>query len=185
MTEINAFPNTDSPNPAESVKPAPGSREFVITGIFDAPRDLVFRAWTEQEHLSHWFGPKGFTIPVSFLNLIPGGAFHYCMRATNGTEMWGKWTFREIVSPDRIDFVNTFSNKHGNLTRHPYVPKWPLEILTTATFTELEGMTIVKIAWLPINATAAERTTFDEMHEAMTEGWTGTFDQLRTYLTTL
>jgi uncharacterized protein YndB with AHSA1/START domain len=161
------------------------NREFTIARTFKAPRELVFAAWTEQQHLKQWFGPKGFTIPISHLNLVPNGAFHYCLRASNGVEMWGKWIFREIVPPERIVFVNTFSNKHGNLTRHPYVPNWPLEMLTTSTFTEDNGKTTIRLQWTPHNANAAEQRTFDTMHEAMAQGWTGTFDQLDDYLITL
>jgi uncharacterized protein YndB with AHSA1/START domain len=161
------------------------AREFVITGIFDAPRDLVFRAWTEVAHLKNWFGPTGFTMPVSTLNLVPSGAFHYCLRAPNRSELWGKWIFREIASPERLVFVNTFSNKHGNLARHPFVAKWPLEMLTTVTFKEVDDVTLVTIGWLPINASLAERKTFGSMRRQMQDGWLGTFEQLRTYLGTL
>jgi len=161
------------------------SRDFTILHTFDAPRELLFAVWTEQQHLKHWFGPKGFTIPISHLNLVPNGAFHYCMRAANGVEMWGKWIFREIVPPERVVLVNTFSNKHGNITRHPYVPDWPLELLTILTFTEVDGQTLLRLKWTPLHATAAEQHTFNSMHEAMTQGWTGTFDQLAEHLATL
>jgi uncharacterized protein YndB with AHSA1/START domain len=161
------------------------STEFVISRLFDAPRELVFRMWTEAEHLKKWFGPSGFTIPVCHLNLVPGGAFHYCMRGPNGSEMWGKWVFQEIETPQWIVQVNTFSNKHGNITRHPYVPDWPLEMLATTTFDEQEGKTLVKLVSLPVNPTAAEQRMFDTMHDAMAQGWNGTFDQLAAYLTTL
>jgi len=165
--------------------PEPGTREFVTTGIFDAPRELVFSAWTEVEHLKKWFGPKGFTIPVAKLNLVPGGTFHYCMRAATGTEMWGKWTFREIVAPERLVLVNIFSNKHGNPIRHPFVENWPLEMLSTATFSEIDGMTLVRIAWIPIHASLTERQAFEDAREGMQEGWSGTFEQLREYLKTI
>jgi uncharacterized protein YndB with AHSA1/START domain len=161
------------------------NRVFAIARIFNAPRDLVFSVWTEPQHLKLWFGPKDFTIPISHLNLVPGGAFHYCLRASNGVEMWGKWIFKEIAPPERILFVNTFSNKHGNITRHPYVANWPLEMLTSATFTEVNGKTTIYLQWTPINANAAEQRTFDTMHDAMNQGWTGTFDQLDDYLVTL
>ena len=140
---------------------------------------------TEQEHIKKWLGPSGFTIPVARINLVPGGMFHYCMRAPNGVEMWGKWVFQEIVPPERIVLVNTFSNKYGNLTRHPYVPDWPLEVLTTTTLTETDGRTTVHLAWSPINASTTELKTFDSMHEAMKQGWNGTFDQLAAYLATI
>ena len=72
------------------------SREFTITRIFDSPPQQLFDAWTKEQAIKQWFAPKGFTTPIARLNLIPGGQYHYCMRAANGTEMWGKWTFREI-----------------------------------------------------------------------------------------
>jgi uncharacterized protein YndB with AHSA1/START domain len=157
-------------------------REFIITRTFDGPRDLVFAAWTEEEHLKQWFGLAGFTILVKTLNLVPGGVFHYCMRAPNGVEMWSKWIFREILSPEKIVLVNTFSNKHGNPIPHPYVPNWPLEILTTTTFHESEGKTDLKIVWVPIHCNRIEQKTFNSMHEQMDQGWNGTLDQLAAHL---
>jgi uncharacterized protein YndB with AHSA1/START domain len=157
-------------------------REFSISRSFDAPRELLFAAWTEEQHLKEWFGPDGFTILVSRLNLVPGGIFHYCMRAANGVEMWGKWIFREIVPAERIVLVNTFSNKHGNPIPHPYVPNWPLEILTTTTFNESDGKTELKIVWVPIHCNRIQQQTFNSMHDQMDQGWNGTLDQLAAYL---
>ena len=174
-----------SPSDENLAPSLPGQREFVITRLFEAPRERVFQAWTQEEHLKQWFGPAGFTIPVCRLNLVPGGVFHYCLRAPNGVEMWGKWVFQQIVPPEKIVLINTFSNKHGNLTRHPYVADWPLEMLTTTTLAEEDGKTHLTIAWRPIDATAAEQKNFDSMHGAMTQGWNGTFDQLAAYLSTL
>jgi len=168
-----------------AVPPSAGPQEFAVTRIFDAPRTLLFAAWTEQQHLKEWFGPAGFTVPISHLNLVPGGVFHYCMRAANGIEMWGKWTFQEILPPQRLVLVNTFSNKHGNLTRHPYVPDWPLELLTAVTFSEIETMTVLNLRWSPIDPSPREQKTFNSMHEEMSQGWNGTFNQLATYLATL
>jgi uncharacterized protein YndB with AHSA1/START domain len=167
------------PEPVGPVQP------FTIAHTFSASRELLFAAWTEEDHLKGWFGPAGFTIPVCRLNLVPGGMFHYCMRATNGVEMWGKWIFREIESPSRLVFVNTFSNRHGNITRHPYVERWPLELLTVATFTEDAGKTTLELEWTPLHPSPAERRTFDSMHEAMAQGWTGTFGQLAMYLASI
>ncbi len=161
-----------------------GKEHFVISRTFAAPRHQVFAAWTEEKHLKQWFAPSGFTIPISRLNLVPGGAFHYCMRAANGTEMWGKWTFREIAPPERLILVNTFSNKHGNLIRHPFVPGWPLEILTTATFVDFEDQTRLTLRWLPIHASDPEHITFENAYEGMVQGWIGTFHQLAAYLAT-
>ena len=109
---------------------------FVITRIFDAPRELVFRVWTEAEHLKQWFGPKGFTMLVAKMDFRPGGMFHYCMHSPNGKEMWGKFVYREIVPPVKIIWVNSFSDKDGGLTRHPFSSAmWPLQMLTEVMFT--------------------------------------------------
>ena len=89
---------------------------------------------------------------------------------------------REIVEPEPIVWVNSFSDENGNLSRHPFSPTWPLEMLTTTTFVEEKGKTTVTVRWIPINATPEERKTFDASREGMRQGWTGTFDQLSQYL---
>ena len=88
----------------------------------------------------------------------------------------------EIAAPERIVWVNSFSDEEGNLTRHPASPTWPLEMLTTVTFTEEKGKTTVTVRWIPLNATPEEQKTFDGTQEGMRQGWTGTFDQLTRYL---
>jgi uncharacterized protein YndB with AHSA1/START domain len=160
----------------------PDEKEFVISRTFDAPRDKVWKAWTDREQLMQWFGPKGFSMTTAKLDFRPGGTFHYCLRSSDGKEMWGKFVYREIVAPERIVLVNSFSDEKGNLTRHPFSPTWPMEMLTTTTFTEEKGTTTVTVRWIPINATAEERKTFDDLRDGMRQGWTGTFDQLSEYL---
>jgi len=159
--------------------------EFVLTRVFDAPRALVFQALTHAEHLKHWWGPRGFVCVSGTLDLRPGGLFHYCMRAPNGPEMWGKFVYREIVAPERIVFVNAFSDKDGNSTRNPWMPTWPVEVLNTVTLSERYGKTIVTLRGRPVNATEEERATFAAGVESMRKGFGGTFDQLAEYLTKL
>jgi uncharacterized protein YndB with AHSA1/START domain len=142
----------------------------------------VFKVWTEREHLMQWFGPKGFTMSTAKMDLRPGGTFHFCLLSPDGKEMWGKFAYREIVSPERIVWVNSFSDKDGNITRHPMTPVWPLEMLTTVMFDEHAGQTTVTIRWLPLNATEQERQAFESMRPSMNQGWTGTFEQLADYL---
>jgi len=160
-------------------------REFTITRVFDAPRELVFKAWTEAAHLARWFGPKGCTIRVAKLELRSGGIFHFAMKTPDGHETWGKWIFREVVPPGRIVLASSFSDAEGGVTRHPGSPSWPLETLSTTTLEEEGGKTKLTLRWAPINPTAAERRTFDDGLPSMTMGWTGTFDQLESYLTGL
>lgn len=90
--------------------------------------------------------------------------------------------YRDIVTPGRLVFVNSFSDEQGNLTRHPLSPAWPLEILSTCTFAGQEDRAKFTVRWTPLNATEGERRTFDAGHESMRKGWLGTLDQLAEYL---
>jgi uncharacterized protein YndB with AHSA1/START domain len=159
-------------------------QEFVISRSFNVPRDRMWSAWTERERLMQWFGPKGFKMPAAKLDFRPGGMLHYCLESADGTEMWGKFVYREIVKPERLVFVNSFSDEDGNITRHPFSPTWPLEMLSTITFTEEKGRTTVTIYWVPLNPTESERKTFEGARDGMKQGWSGTFEQLAEYLAT-
>jgi uncharacterized protein YndB with AHSA1/START domain len=162
--------------------PPPALNPFVISRTFAAPRDVVWKAWTERARLMQWFGPKGFTMPAAKLDFRPGGTFHYCLCSADGNEMWGKFVYREIAAPGRIVLVNSFSDEDGGLTRHPFAPTWPLEMLSTATFIEQEGKTKLTVEWSPLNPTDEERKTFEGSHDGMKQGWTGTFEQLEAFL---
>jgi uncharacterized protein YndB with AHSA1/START domain len=157
-------------------------KPFVISRVFDAPRDLVWKAWTETERMLKWWGPKGCSVLVANMDLRPGGRYHYCMHTPDGTEMWGKFIYREVAPPERLVFVNSFSDKDGNTTRHPFSAEWPLELLSTITFVPKGNGTEVTVTWLPINASETERKVFDAGHASMQGGWGGTFDQFAAYL---
>ena len=96
--------------------------------------------------------------------------------------MWGKFVYREIIAPEKIVLVNSFSDERGRLTRHPHSPTWPLEMLSTTTFTDAGENTKLTIEWVPLNPTDEERRTFDSSHDSMRQGWLGTFGQLTGYL---
>jgi uncharacterized protein YndB with AHSA1/START domain len=152
-----------------------------VQRALSAPRDLVYRVWTEREHLARWFGPKGCTIPVCDLDLRPGGSFHYCMRFPGGQEMWGKWAFREVVRGERLVFESSFSDAAGAIVRAPFSTLWPLRTLSSVTFEQHAGKgggTVVTVRGIPLDASEAERRTFDEGHASMRQGWAGTFEQL-------
>ena len=106
---------------------APG-REFVISRVLDAPRDLVWKCFTDPEHMKQWWGPKGVKIVKSEMDLRVGGTYHYGMQTPDGSVMWGKQVYREIVPTDRLVFINSFSDENGGLTRHPMAPTWPIEM---------------------------------------------------------
>ena len=158
------------------------ARPFIISRTFDAPRDLVWKAWTERDRVMQWFGPKGFTMSTANLDFRPGGTFLYALRGADGKEMWGKFVYREIVPPERIVWDHSFSDPAGGITRHPMAPTWPLRMLATATFVEHGGKTTVTVEWSALNPTPEERKTFDTSHDGMRMGWGGTFEQLEQYL---
>jgi uncharacterized protein YndB with AHSA1/START domain len=159
-----------------------GNNPFVISHVFRAPRSLVFKVWTQQEHLIKWFGPKGFDMKSATLDLRPGGTFHYCLKMPQGQEMWAKWCFRDIVPDKRLTFITTFSDAEGGLARHPLAPEWPREMLTVAAFEDSPDGTLVTVTMTAMNATEAEQKTFDAGHGSMRGGWGGTFSVLEDYL---
>ena len=118
------------------------------------------------------------------VDLRPGGIMHYCLRMPDGNEMWGRFVYREILPPEKLVFVNSFSDEKGGITVHPMSPTWPREMLTTVTFeAQGGGKTKVTVQWALFDtATDLERKTFDEGRESMKQGWTGTFDQFDAYL---
>ena len=94
---------------------APGETErMVITRVFDAPRELVWKAWTEPEYVTQWWGPKGFTLPVCRIDFRVGGKFLYCMQSPGGQEFWGAGEYREIVPFERIAFAMYMADAQGN-----------------------------------------------------------------------
>jgi uncharacterized protein YndB with AHSA1/START domain len=153
-------------------------QEIVITRAFDAPRDLVFKAWTEPERVMRWWGPNGFTTPVCKIDLRPGGVFHNCMRSPEGRDFWSKGVYREIVEPERIVCTDFFSDAEGNLvqpTQYGMSPDWPAEALVTVTFAEHDGKTTFTLHHAVGSAPASER-------DQCQAGWTESQDRLAGYL---
>ena len=156
--------------------------DFVISRTFNAPRELVWQAFTDPERMKAWWGPKGFTVIASKMDFRVGGTYLYGMRAPDGSAMWGKFTYREIEPPQRMVVVNSFSDEAGGITRHPMSATWPRELLSTFLFEDEGGRTRLTVKWVPLNASVEEIATFDGARESMRQGWTGTLDSLDTYL---
>lgn len=167
---------------------APATEDFVISRTFDAPRDLVWKVWTEPEHLAQWWGPKGGTVRVLKLDVRPGGVFHYALNHPAGSEMWARFVYREVVPHERLVYVSAFSDPEGGITRAPFASirdTFPLEILNSLTFTESNGRTTLSLRGHPLNATEEERKTYLGMFGSMQQGFGGTFDVLAEYLAKL
>jgi uncharacterized protein YndB with AHSA1/START domain len=161
------------------------SEPFVVVRTFAAPRALVFAALTQEEHLRHWMGPAGMVMSHCRVDLRPGGTFHYGLKAAGapaGPVMWGKWTYREIVAPERLVVVVQFSDEQGGLSRHPPAANWPLHTLSITTLTEADGITTLRLDWRALDATEAEEQLFNSSHAGMQQGWSGTMAQLDAYL---
>ena len=157
-------------------------QELVITRVVDAPRGLMFKAWTEADRLAQWWGPKGFSVHVASLDLRPGGAFHYCLQSASGQEMWGKFVYCGIDAPERLVYVSSFSDEDANTTRAPFSQTWPLEVHNTLSLTEQDGKTTLTQRSVPLNATTEEHKPFEDAHKAIQQGFAGTFAQLTDYL---
>ena len=122
----------------------PGGKYLVITRVFDAPRELMWQAWTEPERCRRWWGPKGFTCPVCKIDLRVDGAYLNCMRSPEGTDYWSTGVFREIMPPQRLVCTDSFADEKGNVvsaTHYGMSADFPLEMLVTATFAEDAGKT--------------------------------------------
>jgi uncharacterized protein YndB with AHSA1/START domain len=158
-------------------------KPFETSRVFDAPRDQVWKAWTEAGALKKWWGPRGFKVHSCKVDLRPGGIFLYGMTAPDGSDMWGRFTYREIAAPKKLVFIVSFSDPKGGVTRHPASPGWPLHLMSTVEFEE-QGprKTKVTVSWLPHEASELESKTFDEGRDSMKQGWGGTFDQFADYL---
>lgn len=140
-------------------------RELTLTRVLDAPRALVWKAWTDSKQMAQWWGPKGFTNPVCELDLRPGGAIRIDMRAPNGTVYPMTGIFREIVPPQRLVFVAYAQDHSGNKQ---------IKSLTTATFEEHQGKTR-----LTVHARARGLMPIGwQMIEGMEAGWNGSLDRL-------
>lgn len=140
-------------------------RELVITRVFDAPRDLVWKAWTEPERIKQWSAPRGFTIPVAEGELRPGGAWKSCMRKPDGTDLWLGGVYHEIDEPKRLVFTHAWLDEHGN--------PGP-ETVVTVTLTERGGKTEMNF----------RQSGFDsiESRDGHAGGWNECFDKLEELL---
>ena len=162
--------------------PSTHTNAFVISRKLCAPRDLVFACFTEPERMQQWWGPKGSRVVAQTMDLRVGGIYHYGMRGPDGSTMWGKFVYREIVRPSRIVLVQSFSDELGDVTRHPMSATWPLRMLSTFLFDAEGKETRLTIKWAPLDPTPEERATFEAAFDGMTQGWSGTFERLLDYI---
>lgn len=152
----------------ESAAARQSDAELYISRHFDAPRELVFEAWTKPEHLNRWCCPTGFTIPVSEGDIRTGGHFRTCMRSPEGEDNWLSGTYREVAAPERIVFTHAWHDENG---------KPGHETVVTVIFKEEGGKTRLTLH----QAFFASKASRDG-HEG---GWKQTLDNLASYLPTI
>ncbi len=150
---------------------------LTITRVFDAPRGLVFQAWTRPERVKRWWGPKTFTTPVCEIDLRVGGVVRTCMRSPEGQDFWSQGVYREIVESERIVCTDSFADEQGNVVSPEHYgmsPEWPVEALITVDFTEQAGRTRLTLQHSPLPP-GRER-------DLCRQGWEESFDKLADYL---
>ncbi len=157
--------------------------EFVIARSFAASRERLWQAWTDPAQMAQWLGPKGTTGTTLAADLRPGGLLHWRMDGADGSQMWGRAIYREVIAPERLVYVQSFSDAAGGITRAPFFDgRWPREMLTVVTFEEDGARTLVTLTWSPIDAEADECANFVSNIPSMQGGWGNSFDQLEAML---
>jgi len=150
-----------NPNPTA----LPMERDLVLTRVYDAPRELVFRTWTDPKHMARWWGPKHFTNRVEQMDVRPGGAWRIVMCGPDGAEHPAQGVYREIVPPERLVFTNDAVDKDGNVI---------IAGFTTVTFDDQNGKTK-----LTLETRGTAKVAYAAQYlQGMEMGWTQSLDRL-------
>jgi len=146
----------------------PADRILIIERLFDAPRELVWKAWTQPEHMAKWLGPKEFSGEIIKMDIRPGGSYRFRMRGPDGIDHWNQGVYREIKEPERLVYTFAWADAHGNQTRP--------ETVLTLTFAE-EGrrtrFTLHQAVFPNVDACNEHRS-----------GWTSSLERLAEILRT-
>ena len=158
---------------ASSNSPVTTGRELVIEHVFDAPRELVWKAWTDPDMYMKWMGPNGYTCPVCKIDLRVGGKTLVAMRGSDGKDIWSTGVYKEIVPFERIVVTDSFADEHGNAvpaSHYGMEGEFPLELLVTVTFEDLDGKTRMTLVHSGLPA--------GEASGGEGAGWNQSFDKL-------
>ena len=157
-------------------------KELIITRIFDAPRELVWKAWTDPDVFMQWWGPRGFTAPVSEIDLHVGGEYFNCMRSPDGQDFCSKGVYREIVEPELLVMTDSFADKAGNIvpaTEYGVGKGFPMEMRIKVNFEEQNGGTKLTIKHSDVQNIS--KTALGDMQQ----GWNESLDKLAEYFSKL
>ena len=165
----------------------PNPNELVITRVFDAPVEMVWKMWTDLEMLKKWWGPKIFTCPVVKIDFRVGGKFLGCMRGSPAEgapvqDFWSTGTYKEIIAPNpstglrtgKIVVTDSFADENGNIvpSSHYGMEGMPLEMLVTLLFEDADGKTKMTLTHSGI------ANIDDKSRTGMNQGWSESFDKL-------
>ena len=154
--------------------------EIMIARLYDAPRELAWRVWTEPGLIMQWWGPKGYTSPLCRNDLRVGGTYLYCMRSPGGQDYWTTGTYREVVRPERIVCTDSYADEKGIIVPATYYgmsPDIPGERLLSVTFREQAGRTRLTLKYNGIPP--------GEENDLARSGWHETLDKYAGVLSTM
>jgi len=151
---------------------------------FNAPRQLVFDAWTQVKHLNNWMFPMpGCKCDFVSANIEAGGDSLHKLTMPDGNHMWLLTKYEEVFSPERLVFLQYFSNEKGEILPMPHIPNWPKHMLATLRFEELAAnRTKLTFLWEPRNASAEEIDAFESTRADHDKGWGAGMEQLHNYI---
>lgn len=157
----------------------PNGKELTIVRIFDAPRELVWKAWSDPEPFKKWWGPKDFTCPVAKIDFREGGKYHVAMHGPAGTvfdkDFWSTGVYKKIVPMKQIVVNDSFADEKGNIVSAKYYGMpgtFPMKTTITISFEEKDGRTKMTLYY------PSTKGIEGKMLSDMTQGWNQSFDKL-------
>ena len=154
--------------------------DLVVTRIIDAPLEMVWKAWTDPEHVRRWWGPKYYTSPTCKIDLREGGKYIFCMRAPKdqgGQDSYTAGVYTRIVPMERLEFTQGLADKDGNRidpAQAGMPPDFPKELRTVVAFKakgEMTELTITEYGWTSsqmfVYALAGTHQSIDKLAESL------------------
>ena len=143
--------------------------EFTLDRMFDAPRSMVWRTWTEPELLARWYGP-GVETTIHKFELKPGGVWLNEMKWGENSDL-SKMVFQEVLPEEKLVWHHSSTDADWNIISNPMMADWPRVVLTTVTFEDQGEKTSVRLVWTPHEATDAEIACFAGAMDNFGKGW--------------
>ncbi len=156
---------------------------YVLERVFNAPRELVWKTWTDAELLPRWYGPGAKSI-VHRIDVKPGGMWLNEMQ-WGGRSMYQRVDYTEVIAPERLVWLHASTDAAWNIIASPMMADWPRVLLTTVTFVEEGGQTKLRLTWVPHEASAAEIACFAGAIGGLNKGWGGGMELLEKLLAEL